>query len=88
MCRTLPSTWPLLLSGGAQAAVLVVAVLWGSRLPWSWVFDSWFLGFFFKYVIYLLLERREGREKEGSISVWLPLMRPLLGPGPQPRHVP
>ena len=44
-----------------------------------------------KYFIYLLLERREGREKERerNINVWLPVMHPLLGEsGPQPMHVP
>ena len=36
---------------------------------------------FLKDFIYLFLERGEGREKEmeRNISVWLPLMRPLLG---------
>ena len=52
-----------------------------------------FLDFFLSFLkifIYLFLERDEGREKEKerNINVWLPLMRPLLGPGPQPRHVP
>ena len=44
----------------------------------------------FKDFIYLFLEREKGREKEGerSIYVWLLLMRPLQGPGPQPKHVP
>ena len=39
---------------------------------------------------YLFLDRREGREKERerNINVWLPLMCPYWGPGPQPRHVP
>ena len=37
---------------------------------------------FFKYFIYLFLERGEGREKEGNINVWLPLQRPLLGTWP------
>ena len=39
---------------------------------------------FFKDVIYLFLERREGREKERerNIHVWLPLLRPLLGTWP------
>ena len=37
-----------------------------------------------KDIIYLFLERREGREKkrERNISVWLPLMCPLLGMWP------
>ena len=46
----------------------------------------WFLKGF-----YLLLERREGREKERerNINAWLPFLHPLhWGPGPQPRHVP
>ena len=40
--------------------------------------------------IYLFLEREEGREieRERNIDVWFPLVHPLLGPGPQPRHVP
>ena len=40
--------------------------------------------FFFKVFIYLFLERGEGREKERerNISVWLPLMHPLLGTWP------
>ena len=44
--------------------------------------------FFFKGFIYLFLDRGEGREKEErNINVWLPLVRPYWGPGPQPRHV-
>ena len=45
---------------------------------------------FFKDFIYLLLERGERREgeREGNISVWLPLMQPLLGTRLKPRHVP
>ena len=37
-----------------------------------------------KDLIYLLLERGEGREKERerNINVWLPLARPLLGTWP------
>ena len=40
---------------------------------------------FFKDFVYLFLERGERREKERerNISVWLPLMRPLLGIWPQ-----
>ena len=39
--------------------------------------------FFFKDFIYLFIERGEGKEKEErNISVWLPLMRPLLGTWP------
>ena len=43
-----------------------------------------FLCLFFKDFIYLFLERGEGREKdrEGNISVWLPLTCPLLGTWP------
>ena len=39
---------------------------------------------FFKYFIYLFLERGEGKEKEKerNINVWLPLPRPLLGTWP------
>ena len=39
---------------------------------------------FFKDFVYLLLERGEGKEKERerNVSVWLPLMRPLLGNWP------
>ena len=38
----------------------------------------------FKDFMYLFLERGEGREKERerNINVWLPFMRPLLGPWP------
>ena len=45
---------------------------------------------FKKDFVYLFLGRREGREKEreSNINMWLPLTCPLLGPGPQPRHVP
>ena len=44
---------------------------------------------FFKDFIYLFLERGEGKEKERvrNISVWLPLTRPHLVSGPQPRNV-
>ena len=45
----------------------------------------WWIHFFKKKdFIYLLLERREGREKERerNINVWLPLMHPLLGTWP------
>ena len=40
--------------------------------------------YFFQYFIYLLLERREGREKERdrNTNVWLPLVCPLLGTWP------
>ena len=40
--------------------------------------------FFFKELIYLFLESREGKEneRERNISVWLPLMHPLLETGP------
>ena len=39
---------------------------------------------FFKFFIYLFLERREGREKdrERNINVWLPLTHPLQGTWP------
>ena len=49
-----------------------------------------FVCLFFKDFIYLLLERREWREKERerNINVWLPLVHPLLGTRPAPRHVP
>ena len=40
---------------------------------------STFLFLFLKYFIYLFLERGVGKEKEGSINVWLPLTCPLLG---------
>ena len=45
--------------------------------------------YFFKDCIYLFLERGEEREKERerNIKVWLTLMWPHWGPGPQPRHV-
>ena len=41
-------------------------------------------GVFFKDFIYLLLERREGKEKERerNINVWLPLPCPALGTWP------
>ena len=40
--------------------------------------------------MYLFLDRGEGwkKERERNISVWLLLMRPLLGTMPQRRHVP
>ena len=40
--------------------------------------------------MYLFLDRGKGKEKEmeRNINVWLPLMQPYWGPGPQPRHVP
>ena len=43
-----------------------------------------FSSFFKKGFTYLFLERGEGKEKERetNISVWLPLMRPLLGTKP------
>ena len=33
--------------------------------------------------MYLFVEREEGREqdRQRNITVWLPLVRPLLGPG-------
>ena len=45
---------------------------------------------FLKDFIYLFVERGERREKERerNITVWLPLVRPLWGPGLKPRHVP
>ena len=40
--------------------------------------------YFLRYFIYLILERGEGREKEGerNINVWLPLVGPVLGTWP------
>ena len=44
---------------------------------------------FLEDFIYLLLERGEGREKERERNInVLPLARPQLGPGLQPRYVP
>ena len=48
-------------------------------------------GFFYKDLIYLFLERGEGREKEGektSMSISCFSLDPQWGPGPQPRHMP
>ena len=47
-----------------------------------------FIYLFFWFLIYFL-DRRKGKEKERvrNINVWLPLMGPYWGPGPQPRHV-
>ena len=43
----------------------------------------------FLKILFIYLERGEGEEKEReNINVWLPLMCPYWGPGPQPRHVP
>ena len=44
----------------------------------------WFRYHFFKDLICLFVERREGREKERerNINVWLPLEHPLLGNWP------
>ena len=45
--------------------------------------------FFFKQLIYLFLERGEGRKKEREISMCGCLScGPHWGPGLQPRHVP
>ena len=46
--------------------------------------------FFLKDFIYLFLERGEGREKERerNISVWLPLVHPLLGTCPATQACP
>ena len=61
------------------------------------IHDTWmnleniiFKNYYFKYFIYLFLERGEGREKERerNINVWLPLSCPLLGTWPITRHVP
>ena len=48
------------------------------------MFEGHVLFFFFKDFIYLLLERGEGREKDGerNINVWLPLTSPQLGTWP------
>ena len=42
---------------------------------------------FFKDFIYLFIDRGEGKEKERerNISVWLPLVRPVLGTWPAPQ---
>ena len=37
----------------------------------------------FKDFLYLFLEGKEGRKRERNISVWLPLVRPLLGTWPE-----
>ena len=46
------------------------------------IFVFYFIYLFFKDFIYLFLERKREGEREGSISVWLPLERPLLGTRP------
>ena len=38
--------------------------------------------YFFKDFIYLFLERKGRKERERNLSVWLPLVRPLLGTWP------
>ena len=38
--------------------------------------------YFFERFYYFFLERREGRERERNINVWLPLVHPLLGTWP------
>ena len=54
----------------------------GGRKEANW--EQGFLGFFFKILFILFLDRAERREKEieRNINVWLPLMHPL--PGTQP----
>ena len=56
----------------------------GTFLP-SWpVLGAHVLSFFFLDFVYLfILEREEGKEKKRNISVWLYLVRPLLGPATQ-----
>ena len=46
--------------------------------------------YFLRLFIYLFIYRQRGRERkrERNINVWLPLTHLMLGPGPQPRHVP
>ena len=48
------------------------------------------LKYFFKYCIYLFLERGERRKKEGNINTSISCLShaPHWGPGPQPRPVP
>ena len=63
-------------------------------MPWIKIGHVFFAILCFKKNILFIyfLERGERKEKETerNISVWLPLVHPLLGawPGPQPRHVP
>ena len=40
------------------------------------------LSTFKKKIVYLFLERGEGKEKEWNINVWLPVVRPPLGAWP------
>ena len=46
--------------------------------------SSFYFFIYFKYFTYLFLERGEGKEKERetNISVWVPIMCPLLGTWP------
>ena len=43
---------------------------------------------FFFFKILFILERGEGKEKERSISVWLPLKHPSLATWPTTRRMP
>ena len=56
----------------------------GSKVREKGVKEAFLFFFFNKDFIYLFLDRGEGREKERerNISVWLPLVHPLLGTWP------
>ena len=50
---------------------------------------QYLLFYFYFWRLYLFISREgKGRRKRERNSAWLPLAHPLLGPGPQPRHVP
>ena len=66
-----------------------VFIFWFIIKKWLFV-PIFYILLFFKDFVYLFFERGEGREeeRERNINVWLPLVRPYQGPGPQSRHVP
>ena len=46
------------------------------------------LFFFLWFYLFIFSARGREEERERNINMWLPLELPLLGPGPQLRHVP
>ena len=44
--------------------------------------------FSFKFIYFIFREKGREKKRERNIIVWLPLVHPYWGSGPQPRHVP
>ena len=51
-------------------------------------FERNYISFFLRFYLFIFRERGREGERKGEKHVWLPLVHPLLGTLPIPRHVP